>query len=328
MPDEFGKSRLREWLVGIFIKAINNISVEADRADVVGWLAKCRDVVATDKTFKEKFLELYALIDSRKTAQVVMNSVVVSVKNYKNSDLPLAVKICVPVTLLAVPFIGGQGAGIAALGGAFGVPALLLIFLGSAGLTAIIEPFVNNKEARSSLSIVVEHIRPGRGAKAGQCRPEKGDAGGPREPERAPMPDDEMAIREQLLVMEPYAFERHVMSFFETDGIETSWVTQKSNDMGVDGFAKRRDGGVIVVQCKRYATDNPVGRPDVQKFKSVIQEQGADSGYIVTTSRFTAEARENAKMLEGLTLVDMDELVRWHRMAPNFTKINAQAMAD
>lgn len=75
-------------------------------------------------------------------------SVSEAVSNYRKSDLPLSMKIALPATLAAVPLVGGQAAGIAAFGGAFGVPVLSLVFLGTAGITSIIETIVTDPEAR------------------------------------------------------------------------------------------------------------------------------------------------------------------------------------
>jgi restriction system protein len=158
MKVDFVTAGLRSWLVDLFVRAIRGISKEADRAEVLGWLAQARDVVGSDKPAKAKFLELYGQLDTKKAARVAFNSVAEGVRNYKNSDLPLAVKIAVPMTLLAAPFIGGQGVGVAALGGAVGLPALLLIFLGSAGITAILEGFVGNKEVRGDIGEVLALI--------------------------------------------------------------------------------------------------------------------------------------------------------------------------
>jgi hypothetical protein len=70
--------------------------------------------------------------------------------------------------------------------------------------------------------------------------------------------------------------------------------------------------GVIVVQCKRYGVDNAIGRPTIQQFKGVIEEQRAYRGYFVTTSRFTDEATESASKSDCIVLVDGNELIRWH----------------
>ena len=89
------------------------------------------------------------------------------------------------------------------------------------------------------------------------------------------------------------------------------WVTKPSNDFGVDGFAKHPEG-LIVVQCKRNALDNLVGRPVVQQFKGVVEENNAYRGYIVTSSSFTREAIESAKLNDKLVLVDRERLINWH----------------
>jgi restriction endonuclease Mrr len=100
------------------------------------------------------------------------------------------------------------------------------------------------------------------------------------------------------------------MSFFEKQGHPVG-LTARSNDFGVDGYVCHPDG-LIVVQCKRNSEDNAVGRPIVQQFKGVIEEQKAYRGYIVTTSRFTEEARSSAEQNDRIRLIDWQELLVWH----------------
>jgi hypothetical protein len=307
--------RLREWVIGSFIKAINNVSKEEDRLDVIEWLTLSRDVVGSDKPTKTKFVELYSLLNTRKAVRIALNGVVEGVRNYKRADLPLAAKVAVPVTLLAAPFLGGHGVGLAALGGAVGLPALLLIFVGTAGITSIIEACAQNDVARGCISgvaalIVKDEIKRQTSAALKKAmREERSKA------TRAEMPEDEAGLRQRLLSMDPFDFEKHVMSFFEAAGME-AWPTKKSNDLGVDGFAQHPDG-VIVVQCKRYSLDNLVGSPAVQQFKGVIEENGALKGYFITTSGFSSAAQKSAEASDKITLVEMDELVRWHAIAPS-----------
>ena len=80
----------------------------------------------------------------------------------------------------------------------------------------------------------------------------------------------------------------------------------------MDGFARHPEG-LIVVQCKRNAPENPVGRPVVQQFKGVVEENGAWRGYIVTTSSFSEEAVESAAMNDRVRLVDLNALIQWHK---------------
>jgi restriction endonuclease Mrr len=55
-----------------------------------------------------------------------------------------------------------------------------------------------------------------------------------------------------------------------------------------------------------------VGRPIIQQFKGVIEENQAWRGYIVTTSYFTSEAKDSAEKNDKLRLIDMDALIDWH----------------
>ncbi len=106
------------------------------------------------------------------------------------------------------------------------------------------------------------------------------------------------------------------MSFFDAAGLN-AWATRKSNDFGVDGFAIHPDG-LIIVQCKRNAPDNRIGRPTIQQFKGVIEEQNAHRGYVVTNATFTDEAIESAALYEKIVLIDMGALLVWHADAPRF----------
>jgi hypothetical protein len=317
MATDVVTSRLRGWLANLFIRSIRSVSKDEDRAEIIQWLALSREVIDSNKSKKDKFAELYALMDTRKTVQIVLNSVVAGVKNYKNSDLPLAVKVAVPVTLLAAPFIGGHGAGIAAFGGAIGLPALLLMFLGTAGITAILEAFVGDERARTYLAGVLLLIAHDEVLRHIRAAMKNGTQGEPREPARSEMPEDELEIRARLFAMDPFDFESHVMSFFRAAGLQAA-ATKPSGDGGIDGFAKHSDGRLIVVQCKRHALEHAVGRPDIQQFKGVIEENDAWRGYFVTTSRFTELALDSAERSSKMVLVEMNELVRWHKFAPSF----------
>jgi restriction system protein len=105
-----------------------------------------------------KFGSLYSKLDARRTVAVAFNGVSDAVKNYSSSDLPLGAKLAIPATVLAIPFAGGHAAGIAAFGTAVGVPVLLLIFIGSAGITAIIEACATNEMTRAYVKTILNQI--------------------------------------------------------------------------------------------------------------------------------------------------------------------------
>uniref|UniRef100_I2Q2N0 Restriction endonuclease n=1 Tax=Desulfovibrio sp. U5L TaxID=596152 RepID=I2Q2N0_9BACT len=306
---------LKEWLVALFVKAINGVSKEEDRQDILDWLAQSRDVVGSEKSKKDKFLALYRLLDTRKTAKIALDGVVEAVKNYKQSNLPLAAKVALPVTLLATPILAGHGVGVAALGGAVGLPALLLLFLGTAGISAIIDSCLKSNEARAYLGEIAAFIVQDEVLRRASAAMQKAMRDQSMEASRFEMPEEEAMLRKKLCAMDPFDFERHVMSFFEASQM-LAWVTKKSNDMGVDGFARHPDG-VIVVQCKRYSPGKLVGSPAVQQFKGVIEENNALRGYLVTTSDFSEAARQSAGLTDKVILVAMDELVQWHITQPD-----------
>lgn len=304
---------VREWLTGLLVKGIEAISTEQDRLDVLAWLTLVRETLRDEALGKaEKAKHIYAISDTRKTAGIVMRSVGTSVKNYKDSDLPLSVKIAIPATLAAATVVGGQGAGVVAFGSGIGLPVLLLIFLGAAGVTAVLESFINSKDARSYIGVVMSLIVRDEMYRRANKAMQDAMTANPVEPRHMDLPKDVQLLREKLLGMDPFDFESHVMSFFQHAGL-LAWVTRKSNDAGVDGFAKHEQG-LIVVQCKRFAEHNVVGRPVIQQFKGVIEENAAYRGYVVTTSTFSQEARDSAAKNDKLVLVEMDELVEWHSL--------------
>lgn len=107
-------------------------------------------------------------------------------------------------------------------------------------------------------------------------------------------------LLERLQGKEPGFFEQAVielllaMGYGGTTG--TGNVTQLSNDGGIDGVIDQDVLGLnrVYIQAKRYASDNPVGRPDLQAFVGALAGK-ADSGVFITTSRFSEGARNYAE---------------------------------
>ncbi|MFK4485001.1 restriction endonuclease [Bradyrhizobium sp. USDA 336] len=306
----------RTWLVGLFASAINHTTRPEDRALAIRWLSQSREVVASDAGSMDKLKKLNALINSRTAIVTIARGISEVASNYRKSSLPWSMKIALPATLAAIPLIGGHAAGIAAFGGALGVPVLLLVFLGTAGITSIIEAVVTSPEARTHIADIIDVIVEDERLRRASAQMKAAMKEQPLDPIRFSMPVEEMALREHLLSMDPFSFEQHSMSFFHRAGLE-AWVTRKSNDFGVDGFATHPDG-LIIVQCKRNSPSNKVGRPTIQQFKGVVEEQHAHRGYIITTSTFTDDAIESATRSHKIVLIAMDDLVRWHAEPPHF----------
>ena len=61
------------------------------------------------------------------------------------------------------------------------------------------------------------------------------------------------------------------------------------------------------LQAKRW--ENPISRPEIQKFAGALQGKRARKGVFLTTSSFTTGAQEYAKALESkIVLIDGDRL--------------------
>lgn len=101
----------------------------------------------------------------------------------------------------------------------------------------------------------------------------------------------------------PKFFEKLVIDLLVAMGYGGSYedagkAIGKSGDDGIDGIIKEDRLGldVIYVQAKRW--EHPVGRPTVQAFAGSLEGQRAKKGIIITTSRFTEEARQYVKRIE------------------------------
>lgn len=121
-------------------------------------------------------------------------------------------------------------------------------------------------------------------------------------------------LKQRLQNIDPYEFEHFVGDLWEEEGWSTT-VSQESNDLGVDVIADK-SGTIdqrLAIQAKRYSEGNKVGRPKVQQYHSLKQQDtNADAAVVVTTSGFTKDARlwahdHNVKLVDGDDLVDMVE---------------------
>jgi len=72
---------------------------------------------------------------------------------------------------------------------------------------------------------------------------------------------------------------------------------------------RKRIYSIFYIQAKRWADNNAVGRPEIQKFVGALAGQGAKKGIFITTSYFTQEALEYAPRNEiKIVLIDGEEL--------------------
>ena len=124
-------------------------------------------------------------------------------------------------------------------------------------------------------------------------------------------------LLQKVLDMSSGFFEKLVLDLLLSMGFgsknkEMAVVTPTSHDNGVDGIIPEDPLGLdkIYIQAKLY-TDNPVSKPEIHKFIGALDEQKASKGVFITTSKFTAGAKETAEkaskkivLIDGRTLAD------------------------
>jgi restriction system protein len=122
--------------------------------------------------------------------------------------------------------------------------------------------------------------------------------------------DVEAELLDTLKGVTPAFFEQTVIDVLVAMGYggsrsEAARAIGRSGDGGIDGVIDEDRLGldVIYVQAKRW--ENTVGRPELQKFAGALQGQRATKGIFITTSTFTREAEEFARMIGSrIVLVD------------------------
>ena len=87
-----------------------------------------------------------------------------------------------------------------------------------------------------------------------------------------------------------------------------------SSGLGADGgkdLTLRKDGELVLVQCKKLACSNRVTATQMRDFFGLIVAEGAAKGFFVTTGYFSADAKKFAvgKPIELLERSDVEALV-------------------
>lgn len=123
-------------------------------------------------------------------------------------------------------------------------------------------------------------------------------------------------IISKLKTITPKAFENLIIDVllkmgYGADLEDAGTVLGRSGDEGIDGIIKQDALGFenIYVQAKRW-TEGVVGRPEIQKFVGALQGKNAQKGVLITTSKFTYDAKNYANNLANckVILIDGDEL--------------------
>lgn len=130
---------------------------------------------------------------------------------------------------------------------------------------------------------------------------------------RLDQPEESADWRDQLLervmAVTPFGFEHLCKNLLVKSGFVDVEVTKQSSDGGIDGFGSMRFNGLVnfnvVFQCKRYRMGRSISNKDVRDLRGAMTGR-ANNGLFITTSDFTAEARNEAKRVESqrIDLID------------------------
>lgn len=107
----------------------------------------------------------------------------------------------------------------------------------------------------------------------------------------------------------PKEFEEYVGFLFSKLGYKTE-VVGGSYDGGIDVIAEK-NGIKHLIQCKKYFASHQVGVGAVRDFYGAMADKVSNGkGYLITTSKFTAEAERFAEdkpieLIDGFRLIDM-----------------------
>ncbi len=116
----------------------------------------------------------------------------------------------------------------------------------------------------------------------------------------------------------PEFFERLIVNLLLSMGYggsadQAGRTLGRSGDDGVDGVIDQDALGLdrVYVQAKRYGAGNHIGPGAIRDFFGSLDRHKASKGLFVTTSTFSASARETSEFLSTrIVLIDGDHLAR------------------
>jgi restriction system protein len=124
----------------------------------------------------------------------------------------------------------------------------------------------------------------------------------------------EAELLELVAHVSPSYFETIVLDLLHRMGYGASRTDLKrvggTGDGGIDGVISLDRLGLekVYVQAKRWQGN--VGRPELQAFYGALAGQKAKKGVFITTSAYTSQAIDFAKSVEGIVLIDGQQLTR------------------
>ncbi|MEN5379088.1 restriction endonuclease [Sphingobacterium kitahiroshimense] len=119
---------------------------------------------------------------------------------------------------------------------------------------------------------------------------------------------------QKLYDINPRKFEELIASILEDLGFDVE-LTQATRDGGRDIIANIKNkvtNFLAYVECKRYSPENKIGVGIIRQVSGVHYLQKPSKSIIVTTSFFTKDAMEEAKLIENqLQLRDFNNIKDW-----------------
>lgn len=125
-----------------------------------------------------------------------------------------------------------------------------------------------------------------------------------QEPSVVPKSDRVQLYNGKYDYMEGHDFENFCAQLLAENGFSNVYVTQESNDQGIDVLAEKL-GVKYAIQCKRYSSD--VGNKAVQEVFAGKSYYGCHVGVVLTNRYFTQSAKELAEKTQ-IFLWDRDVL--------------------
>lgn len=116
-------------------------------------------------------------------------------------------------------------------------------------------------------------------------------------------------VRIPLRTMDPYDFEELIADYFRRRGFVHAEVIGRSGDRGVDVLATNINGELELIQCKRYRMGNNVGSTAIQRVDSYMRSRHACKAWVITTSDFTPDGRDEARITH-VTIMNGEDLLQ------------------
>jgi restriction system protein len=121
-------------------------------------------------------------------------------------------------------------------------------------------------------------------------------------------------VLDKVMASPPRFFEQLVVDLLVSMGYggsraDAGKAVEPGKDGGIDGIIKEDRLGLdtIYIQAKRW--EGSVGRPEIQKFAGALQGVRARKGIFITTSSYTADAKEYVKNIDSkIVLIDGKQL--------------------